>query len=224
MKLFLSLMTLFNLSSFAETVNCSKQKRDMELFCGNLERHCDYIQSCLIRRDTCVEGVPADEESCQRLSDCSKKLEPELPRAERCLYKWSTSSKNPICLVDKSIRFVEEACPGNIEGIFNVMAYGLSGSVDVKFDCSAAKTRYLKKVEFCQDAREVFDVSCSKTVEDELAYINAEPRKCRESESLEKFVPGQFFLETVDVQDFSDKKPASPGSYKVSTPEIRVLQ
>lgn len=227
MKTLFTIITFTLFSSFAmaeQEVDCAKQKKDMELFCGSLVRHCDYIQSCLIRRDTCVEGVPTDEESCERLSTCSKKLEPELPKAERCLYKWSTSGSKPICLVDKSIRFVEEACPGNIEGFLNVIAYGLAGTVDNGFDCSAAKRRYEKKVEYCESAREVFDVSCSKTVEDELAYLATEPKKCTESEDLGNFVPGQFFLETVDVSEVSGNSASVESAHKVETPEIRVLK
>ena len=218
------LFLLFSSNLFAEQIDCARQKRDMELFCGSLVRHCNYIQSCLIRRDTCVDGVPMEEESCERLSACSKKLEPELPKAERCKYEWSTSGSKPMCLVDKSIRFIEEACPGNIEGLLNAIAYGLAGTVDNDFDCSAAKRRYERKVEYCEKAREVFDNSCSKTVEDELAYLAAEPKKCIEAVDLDKFVPGQFFLETVDVSDFSENSSASDSAKKVETPEIRVLK
>lgn len=222
---FLFIFTLFIHPLFAnDQVDCAKKKRDMNTLCGSLIRHCDYIQSCLIRRDTCVEAAPTDEQSCMRLHECSKKIEPQMPRAQRCEYEWSTAGNTPLCHVKKSIRFIEEACPGNIEGFFNAIAYGLRGTVDSKFNCSAAKVRYQRKMEYCEEAREEFDELCSETVEDELAYIEAEPKKCAEFKDIDNYVPGQFFLDIDGINKVTKNRAATGSSLKVETPEIRVLK
>lgn len=199
----------FGHTAFAdEVVDCRKVKDRMVLFCDSLVDQCEYIRNCLHRRDTCVEKAPENQQECSRLSKCVAKIADQLPGREKCEYKWVEGNNKNLCLVDKSIFFMEEACPGNIDGLISSLAYGLRSTVDSKFDCSTTPKLYKKKLESCQEYRETFEKECmvADSAEDRALLAETTPKLCHEYKDFDRIPAGAFYLEAEGVDEFSSNR------------------
>ena len=199
--------------------DCRQIKDRMGLFCSSLPDQCEYIKSCLNRRDTCVEKVPTNAQECHRLNNCVKKIADTLPDREKCDYKWSEGTTRNMCLVESHFLFFEEGCPGNITGLLSAFAYGLQASVDSKFDCSSSKKLYEKKLESCEEYREKFKNECmvSESAEDKLLYKESNPSICYEYKNFDKIPAGAFYVDAEGVEEFSSNRGFSGNQNVVPT-------
>ncbi|MCF8059056.1 MAG: hypothetical protein K9K67_07155 [Bacteriovoracaceae bacterium] len=224
--LFLSFVMFVSYNSYAQNADCRQIKDRMVLFCESVKDQCDFIQNCLVRRDTCVEGKPKSAEDCNRLNKCVKSVSSRLPEREKCDYRWSTTSTSSFCGVDADWLFFEEACPGNVDGIMTAMAYGLEATVDSDFSCRSVNVKYTKKKESCLDYRKKFATHCMGTnsEEDRSLYDSTAPGTCEEHEKFETYPKGYFYLSVEGIEEHTQNRglPVNDPSIKsLGQPELR---
>ncbi len=227
MKTLVFIVVFFgSLGISAEEVDCRQVKDRMVLFCEAVVDQCDFLQNCLVRRDTCVDGAPKNEQDCSRLNTCMKAVTARLPDREKCDYKWTGLDQDNFCRVDSHFLFFEESCPGNIDGIFTAMAYGLNAVVDSKFTCKAVHAKYGKKVDICSEYRQKFAKSCmvENSEEDRTLYDRMVPKKCEEYDKFANYPKGYHYLPVEGIEQNSSNRglPVDDPSFKsLGRPNLR---
>ncbi|MCO4792835.1 MAG: hypothetical protein KC493_03925 [Bacteriovoracaceae bacterium] len=188
MKILITLLFLSLSTAFASQ-ECSDNLDDIKLFCKSAKRACADVKECLVRRDSCVYGKPANESKCNSLHTCMQDNKGKIDGDSKCEYKWvTTSSGSSFCSVTGHFLFSEEACPGRIQGLLNAVAYGLSSAVD-QFDCKAVNKKRNEKVESCEKAIAKAKTSCSNLPEyvEGLSKVDCEYSKNFSSYTGRKF-------------------------------------
>ena len=185
----------FNNSFAAET--CREIKDNVKVFCQVLDNSCDHVESCLIRRDSCFErGEPKDEQSCAQADECAQSIKDQVPSFGKCVYKWVTSTDEPYCGVKGILFNSEDGCPGEISGLLNAFAYGLSSTVDDKFNCEAVSNKYKKKEQSCRKAIAQFKAGCLIADEDRQYVREYEPQACAVVNEFGRHPKGHYAVST----------------------------
>lgn len=192
MKALILLTFLFPYYLAAE-VSCTQAIDDAKLLCESAQNSCADLKECLIRRDTCVDGVPKNQSDCDALNNCMQSYADQFPGSSRCTYEWYVSdsgSKN--CFPKKHFLLSQEACPGRVRGVLNIMAYGLNTSVDSDYNCAAVLGQRNKKVSSCEERLRIVTQKCGSLPE-RYAYLNQ--YACAEAQRFSNYSPGYWSID-----------------------------
>ena len=193
------LITLFFITSFNTIANeeksCPDLKDDMESACRYLERKCEDIQKCMVRRDVCFEnGAPTSEEECLSAKTCVKNLDNSLNN-DNCVYYWSTSSNIPRCMTQRKIFRDRNSCPGRLNPGFlglNWAAWGTKAAFDDEYKCTAPMYGYRAKKDHCEEKISEFRQKCSQHEDTESLAKASEPDYCDYDVNFEKYPLGSY--------------------------------
>lgn len=218
MKFIVSLLLIFSPLIHAQQTKCSMALDDVQLFCKSAQRACENIHDCMKRRDTCVEGVPGSKDQCQSLHSCMQEYKSEFDGDSKCEYTWATpSSGKSFCRVKKHFLFFSEPCPGRVHGLLNAAAYGLSSSVDGKYNCEAVLKTRNEKVKSCNNSLNKAKSIC-KNLPDHIAALS--DVSCEYAKDFKKYGKGHFSqrtTESIRVNDSSRFNTTDKRGGKAST-------
>ncbi|MCP4914335.1 MAG: hypothetical protein GY909_14575 [Oligoflexia bacterium] len=206
-----------SLSSMAEekkVVNCRDAKDDVRTFCNVLNKQCMRIKNCMVRRDSCLDGIPKTKSECDRVNKCVNNLNYEFDDTEMCEYRWIIHNGESNCRVRDKWYTIKEACPGRIKGLLNTVAVGIDATVDQDFDCDAVNKTYVKDKKFCTDAMKEFEGSCIKSDEDRNFLKDYYSYKCVYHEKFSNYKKGHFAVSDLSQESTSINDSNSRGSDK----------
>ncbi|MBH48943.1 MAG: hypothetical protein CME71_12315 [Halobacteriovorax sp.] len=191
--LFLTILTAFTLNLHAQT-ECEDNMDSARILCQASVDSCDEVKECLVRRDTCVESEPKTEQACRSLNTCMQDNSHSFNDYSRCDYTWAVpSSGEGFCRVKKHFLFSEEACPGRIHGLLNLMAYGLSSTVDSKYTCASVVKKRDQKAETCVELLAKVRRNCGEIPQNLKSFQND---SCEYSQKFTTYRNREFALDS----------------------------
>lgn len=203
MKYLFALFLALPLTISAQTT-CSKALDDVRLMCEGAQNACDDLKDCLVRRDTCVEGIPSTQTKCEQLDICMQSNKSDFGDQSRCDYTWATpSSGEGFCHVKKHFLFSEEGCPGRTQGLLNAFAYGLNATVDNKYNCAAVVDKRNDKVKSCERVISEAKSICGQDLPENLNY--ARNVNCEEAKNFARYRNREFALDASSSSRVNDR-------------------
>lgn len=195
MKHFLAFFMFFTANVYGQVSNCQSAADDVRLFCEDAKISCDDIKDCLIRRDTCVNGVPQNEAECLQLGQCMKDNVSGFSEHTLCEYLWATpDTGESFCRVKKHFFLDEQSCPGRITGIGSAILRGISTAVDKDFNCKAVVAFYKKKEEICNERIQKASSACGGEAKIPSAARRFKGFTCEYERNFNTYQAGQFAL------------------------------
>ncbi len=194
MKWLSLLVVLSAFSVQAQVDSCSEAIDDAKTMCDGARRMCANVRECLVRRDTCVDGIPKTESACIELNNCMQEYKSEFDGLSRCDYSWYRSaSGSTSCFPKKHFLFIEDGCPGRVHGLLNAAAWGLDATVDSDYDCAAVVKQRSQKVKSCDQQLDRVAAKCG-SLPANLAHLKQ--YQCSEAQNFASFTPGQWSIAT----------------------------
>lgn len=195
MKHFLAFLLLFTANVYGQISNCQSAVDDVRLFCEDAKMSCDDVKDCLIRRDTCVNGIPKDETECLQLSQCMKDNVSGFSENTLCEYLWATpDTGDSFCRVKKHFFLDEQSCPGRITGIGSAILRGISTAVDKDYNCKAVAAFYKNKEKICNERIQKANAACGGEANVPLAAKKYRGFVCEYERDFDTYRAGQFTL------------------------------
>mgnify|MGYP003646106498 CR=1 FL=1 len=208
-------LTFFAANSYAQT-ECEKKLDDARVLCQASVDACDEVKECLVRRDTCVDGIPKTEQACNALDRCMQDNKHALSEHTRCDYTWAVpSSGDAFCRVKKHFLFSEEACPGRIHGFLNAFAYGLDSTVDSSFNCESVVKKRDDKVKTCNELISEASRLCGQVPDHIKSMRNS---SCEYAQRFTSYRSREFALDSVNSLRVNDTPRRSGGNPSGTAP------